>query len=1293
VGFKNKFDAGELDKWCLGAIDDPAYQRGAARLENFRQLENGGLNRRAGYKFITQILTGTADAAVKLVPVSVDENTNYVVYVSKSKYGFLKFVNGEFAGRVEKDGPAPLYVPPGNVVRHKETDPDAGYKVTEVSGAETSALITEGAEASLVLPAVIESAVVKAGAGVKRSEGLFEGASGFSVSPQYVFAGVDADINQTAGKDGSSYFDETGAGSGLKLVFGAKKTSENNFKAEFTIQSPGLGYTPVEGTTYTWVEIRHERFPEGFIRSKAEVQNGCIDSVESVTYAGSEDDKEADNIAPDYCGEVKGSGGVIHVQTEAVFSTGPSLVITAEVKEPGTGYFAKGQPSPAVNVNLCLNGLAYEYVYSIPCASGTGGALVFEGTTKWVIEVDAKLVKSPPVNGTVYTIEGPAEDVSADVKALVVKNDEYERWDVSVEAVKNEYGESVSSDNWKVGDAYTLADFAGGGVTVIKPVIDYALTITDGGMYKTDPKGVEGTAVFDGAAASVSVLKTSFVKDTCLYDLTNPNTSVYKVEEDETAGMTATYWQRSGGKWVERTQISLPGTDEAVNRLQYVYNGKLTAFAGPGVLPFFLKITETSIEMSGFLIKVTADYELTAPAEFTNKPKNSVADPAVPVNFCKTLADSPTVMYYDGGRWWFASTPNEPSRVWVSKPTADRGDQTLDFSTYKYFLTVTPQFDAFTGESAPNSNQITNVSEGAIGLAKDALDKEVGTGDLKFGVIKARVLSMTYFPSGADVNSAGAFLGLSASNIPRSGEYTASAAASLRADAAHRTAVLKASYSVPYGTGVITASADGYSVTIGASAGGGVLGVGATGFWESGGAGTICEFAGWGQNNVVGYLSDAVMGASIALSLPVTSMWGAVLAAGELMALRAIFNKLIGNDLSALKLSRTDGSTDSAFTGTFIIHSSMLLDKVEYLLAKNKLYEPKQPFVLRRWNVQEDKYSTTGCGFTFTFSSDEEEAVNLITSSRDFFVSTNSSERSLPFTVNGEAQSARTGSFYGSEKLQPAKGKDAVFFVQKGGQRIMRSYWEPDVPVPSIADMQKYNREILRGKKIISLKSSKALPLSVWCVLSDGTAAVLTDAGGFFAWSRIELGGAALMDCASLPVYGDDPLRVLAVKNDGGVFIRAARESPGSPGDVFLDGWQEYTSASVLQMYGPEAVVYDSGTGKTYPVTAAPAPGYGLYAGYKYFSRLRTLPSPRQDLAPARIARVKIRFMESVMPYIKGVPSGGTDKIVAAAAGEKYIDGIADVPVPGSVERDAAFEVFTAEPEPLSVICLYSEEE
>jgi hypothetical protein len=1305
VGFKNRFDAGELDKWCLGAIDDPVYQRGAALVENFRQLENGGLNRRAGYKFIAPILAGTGDKAVKLVPAPVDETTNYIIYVSKSKYGYLKFNGYELVKQQEKDGPAPFVVPGDHKVRHRVKDPSAYYTVEAVSGFSSVYGITEGTESKLVLGAARESALVKTGAGVPAGEGLFLEASGFVVTPQYVFGGVNRDIPQgETSAEGSSYFEETGIGAGLQLTFDIKTEQMivpeimDKFSVVFFVQTPGSGYGAVAGTSYTWLDIRHGRFPGGRLTVKAEVSNGSVKSVESAEYAGPPAD-DVSQAVPDYCGVLKGSGAVVNIRTTPVFGSAgqaPLMEIRAEVKSPGSGYFGRGGAA-AIDVRLYRETAGFAYGFSVPCIPDESGGLHFEGGDVKTVVTDARLVKEPPDNMAAYTVQGAAEDVFAEVTALVVKNTEEGRWDVAVEVVRNEAGAPVSSGNWTAGASYTLDGNPGGAVTAVMPYIYYPVEITDKGKYKRDPAGQSGAASFGGVSVFVEVTASAFVESSLLSGIKNPDTGVYEVEEDETMGMISTCWEWKEGGWVEKTRQSLPLTDEAVKGMQYVYNGKFTVFAGRGFLPFILEIDgDDEIGMGAFDIKTAADYVLSAPDDF-EAPENTPdvpGDPAVPAGFCRNLAASPSVVYYDGGRWWFASTPDDPSRIWVSRPAASRGEKEVNFSTYRYFLTVTPKLDAFTGESAPFSDRISNVDAGAAGLAAAGLAGETSGGDLSFGYIKPRILAMTYFPDGADVLGAAGDLVLSAANVPKAGEYTAAAAAGLRADCAHRVAVAKASYAVPYGTGVISASADGYTVTIGASAAGLFLGLGSSGGFVSGGAGTICEFAGWGKDNVSGYLSAAAMGASVALALPATSAWGGVAAAGALMGLRAAFAALIRSGRDALKLSMTNGETRSDFSGDFIIHSALLLDKTEYLLARYKLYEPRQPFVLRRWNVEETKYSTVECGFTFTFSSDEEETVNLITGNRSFFVSTNSSERCMPETVSGEAQSSRTGSFYGSERLQPAKGGDSVFFLQKGGQRVMRAYWQPDTPVPSIADLQRYNRAILENKKVISLKSSKAVPVSVWCVLSDGTAAVLTDAqnSGFFSWSRVTTGAGGMLDTAALPMNGASHLRIIAADTPGGIFICGTPEGRSGPGDIFLDGWQEYVSAGITDMYDDSAVVYDKETGTVYAKDRAPPPAYGLYIGYRYMTKFRTLPSPRQDMGPARIARVRIRFLESVMPYIRGFPSGRTDKVILPG-GDRYVDGIADVPVPGNVERDAAFEVFTDEPEPLSVICLFSEED
>jgi hypothetical protein len=260
--------------------------------------------------------------------------------------------------------------------------------------------------------------------------------------------------------------------------------------------------------------------------------------------------------------------------------------------------------------------------------------------------------------------------------------------------------------------------------------------------------------------------------------------------------------------------------------------------------------------------------------------------------------------------------------------------------------------------------------------------------------------------------------------------------------------------------------------------------------------------------------------------------------------------------------------------------------------------------------------------------------------------------------------------------------------------------------VPVIEDLQKYSREILRGRKIIPLKSARTLPVKGWCVPGDGTAAVITDAagGGRAVWSRVTSGAGTIIGSAAVSINGADALRAAVIQDaDGTVPVCAIPESMGEPGDIFLDAWRVYSSSSQLALYrGDEvidgrvikgAVIWDRETGETRPLTDPPVPGPDRYIGYPYTSRMRTLPlAASQGLKPVRIARARFRFLESALPFIRGYPSGAVNRITAHNPG-RYLDGVSDIPVPGNVELDAAFEVFTEEPEPLSVICYMTEEE
>ena len=123
--YKNRFDGGELDKWCLGAVDDPMFQRGCAWLENFNLLENGGLNRRKGYKRFCKILEGLDDEAIKMVPLPVDSKTGYVLFVTRNRFGAVKFTDGEFDSLIEKPWPGAFVIDDAHTFVRRKTDPDA----------------------------------------------------------------------------------------------------------------------------------------------------------------------------------------------------------------------------------------------------------------------------------------------------------------------------------------------------------------------------------------------------------------------------------------------------------------------------------------------------------------------------------------------------------------------------------------------------------------------------------------------------------------------------------------------------------------------------------------------------------------------------------------------------------------------------------------------------------------------------------------------------------------------------------------------------------------------------------------------------------------------------------------------------------------------------------------------------------------------------------------------------------------------------------------------------------------
>jgi hypothetical protein len=1020
----------------------------------------------------------------------------------------------------------------------------------------------------------------------------------------------------------------------------------------------------------------------------------------------------------------KGAGAVLRVETSyqrprAEGGGGGVLYARIEETDPGAGYMSRDID----NINLYLwysrSGDKYKYTIPVIADRGTDGMLVLKkpdgssadidpvsGRPYVVYEVDARLLTPPPADGQSVSLVDGEDSLSVVCAVSAVENGGFiDKWDVDFIIERSPEGRPLTAAVFKAGQMFDVSwkaenEFFGvpRGVEVLEivPVLSYLTELLSKGRFKRDPGGT----VYYGKSGGVDYVcytgGSRYVSETVLYGVQNPNSYVYKVLKDETMSLFTSYWVWLEGAWTEKIIQVFPSMDEQVNALQYAFTGVFFIVCGAGITPFTLKIDGGDLVLGAVGANTAVAYDITKDNDCGLLPQNVVVDENVPVYFMRSVLFSPGVAAYINGRLWVSGLPSDPSRVFVSKPQADKDRADFDFSTYKIFVTVAPKFTPFTAKSEMKSNMLSRIDNGVLGLmlvyAQNPRKASKGA-KVDFGFDYPFIVATPYFTSGANVVSLGREVELSKPSKPLPNEYTESAAEMLRSKTANKMAVARMRVTIPGGGCVISADCDGFEARvvnwhamIGTSNSTGPVTTGQV----------VCEWTAWGDPyNAAGVIASATAAAVVAAwglnSIPVGFS-----AAGILSAAYVVVYNLLKQMMSEIKLTLTDGSSaDASLDELGMAYETVdgLRAKCEYLLAKNRLYETKQPFVMREWVIEEREYSTAECGFTFKFSSEQTEGLSFISDVRNVFAGTDSSERVIPFDVDGASQSSRISSFFGAEKIQCAKGGSAVYFLQKGGGSLMRAAYELDAPVPSVVDVQRSNKEIFRGRRVLSIKSSKSLPVSVWCVMNDGTAAVLSEQGGASAWSRVSTEAGMMLDTAALNIKGVN--RFVAVKNDLGVYIAGIAEDPGVNGDVFLDLWQEYLNISLCFNYTANAVVYDSTARTIESAGAYPEAGAGKFIGYLFMSRFRSLPvDSAMALKPARVARARFRFVESHLPFIRGFPSGSENRLVSARADEILKNGgIVDVPVPGNIENDAAFELYSDIPLPLSVLCLMTEED
>jgi hypothetical protein len=1026
------------------------------------------------------------------------------------------------------------------------------------------------------------------------------------------------------------------------------------------------------------------------------------------------DAPEPGDMIPEYSGSLCGSGAEISLSEYAYLHNSEQLIVQAASVALGTGYLRRPIDTVIVSVFDGTNAGEPLYEVELKAQGGTGGTLILlpqrDNPADPVISrrIPASYKKYPPEDGNTVVQNGTRNvEVTASTVKIQGAQAGQNGWRTSLAVVYKD-GNPLSTNGFVPGMSAELIYPKNGRslslsfvVNAIKEMFTYTLEILDGGKFVKAPKSVElENEVHSGTAA---VMGTQFHRQSLLAeDAVPPDHLHYKVATDETNRFMETIYRYNSGasKWEVFVQPRLPLQDAAINEAQYVVNNKIILLCQRSIVPLMLDIDEDDdekIHVTALVADVSVKTDLTAPGDFDGTQENTVYDKDIPQLLFKDADYLPGVAAFINNRWWFSAFSFDKSRVFVSQTVDEADNPFINFSTYKNFVTITPEYFAFKAEHEMGEQRIHSLDGDAYGTIVKAMKTVVKGKDVSFGLVEPSIIGTPYLKNGAVITGTAANSGLVISETvtPVPEEYHEKELISFASEVGRRAAWMRVKYPIPGALCACSVSVDGFEVrtcsqdlVIGFA--NGVLAAPTLAVPETG----------WGNNaaSIAGNIVAAAASASQSAS-PVSMAAIAGSVAGILSAARAVIYNT-AQSLTRVNFRLTDGTDVAVTPGNLgldpvVTRSDDMPSLIEYVKTRYRMYSRVQPFTLRTWKADEKQYSTPECGFTFTFTSDQKEGVNFITDNRSIVAGTDASERIISAQVSGEQQSAVTGSFFGSELVQAAKAQSSTYFVLKGGQKILRMGWEPNVPVPTVSDIQKFNKEILRGRKVLGLKADKSLPSRIWCVLDDGQAAVITDTGGGqVAWSRIALGGGRLLDTAGIPINGQAALRIAAKINDKGIQVIGIPETEGEQGDVFLDEWRPYTSQGIANYYTDEAVVYDTETGAVYEHGQYPLAKAGLYIGYAYTSKVRSLPSAEaQSMKPARIARVKIRMIDSHTPKIAGFPSGAENQVVGKGQMDGGRSGVWNVPVPGNVELDASFELYTKHPDSLSIIAWDTEED
>lgn len=159
---------------------------------------------------------------------------------------------------------------------------------------------------------------------------------------------------------------------------------------------------------------------------------------------------------------------------------------------------------------------------------------------------------------------------------------------------------------------------------------------------------------------------------------------------------------------------------------------------------------------------------------------------------------------------------------------------------------------------------------------------------------------------------------------------------------------------------------------------------------------------------------------------------------------------------------------------------------------------------------------------------------------------------------------AKRCSTLGSKDIDAADIDNECVFAQRDGRRVFALAFSPEVQDYAPTDLTRLNPEIC-GAGVARIAVQRQPETRIWCVLDDGTAAVLTyaKADGVVGWSKVERNG-DIEDICVLPGADEDDIYFVINRSGFRTVEKLAKESEcvGGALNKIADSFIVYTGAA-----------------------------------------------------------------------------------------------------------------------------------